>query len=221
MKHNILNIPIFHEPERAVNEYHTSSTQSLWSATWLHYLWWLSHNSELKQFFTQYCAQHGLVNAVNSKSVLLSMCSFSLTTLILILKITVDKASSSVWNQIFNHHFNAVWYYLNWKIQFNMQVMFLNCSFNDIVQKLIRLMTLNNLNALTKLFNKLLKKMTNSKWVVQLSYISKDLIKKLKKKYQFVWLASSNDSLLKKKKEVNVVLHHEKINCQNQILKKA
>ncbi len=222
MKHNILNIPIFHEPERAVSEYHTLSMQSLWSATWLHYLWWLSHNFKLKQFFTQYCAQHDLVNVVNSKSVLLSMCSFSLTTLILILKITVDKASSSVWNQIFNHHFNAVWYYLNWKIQFNMQVMFLNCSFIDIVQKLIRLMTLTvNLNVLTKLFNKLSKKITNSKWVVQLSHISKDLTKKLKKKYQFVWLASSNDSLLKKKKEVNAVLHYEKTNCQNQMLKKA
>jgi len=29
MKHNILNILIFHEPERAVSEYHTLSTQSL------------------------------------------------------------------------------------------------------------------------------------------------------------------------------------------------
>ena len=103
-----------------------------------------------------------------------------------------------------------------------MQVMFLNCSFIDIVQKLIRLMTLTvNLNVLTKLFNKLSKKITNSKWVVQLSHISKDLTKKLKKKYQFVWLASSNDSLLKKKKEVNAVLHYEKTNCQNQMLKKA
>ena len=45
-----------------------------------------------------------------------------------------------------------------------MQVMFLNCSFIDIVQKLIRLMTLTvNLNVLTKLFNKLSKKITNSK----------------------------------------------------------
>ncbi len=222
MKRNVLNIPVFCEPERAVGGYHTSPTQPLRSATWLRYLWWLGHTFRLKQSFTQYCAQRGLVNVVNSKLVLLPMRSSSLTTLILILKITVDKAPSSVQDQIFDHHFNVVWYYLDQKVRFNTQAAFLNHPSDDVVQKLARLMTLTvDLDAPTKLSDELSKKVANSKQVVQLSHTSKDLTKKLKKKYWFVRLAPPNDPLLKEKKEVNAALHRKKTNRRNRMLEKA
>ena len=81
------------------------------------------------------------------------------------------------------------------------------------MQKLTRLMTLTiYLNASVKLFNKLSKKLANSKCVVYLSYISKDLTKKLKKKYWLIWLAPLNNLLLKEKKEVNATLHQKKFN---------
>ncbi len=222
MKRNVLDIPVFREPGRAVGGYRTSPTQPLRSATWLRYLRRLGRTSGLEQSFTQYCARRGLVNAVNSKSVLLPMRSSPLTTPILILEITVDKAPSSVRDQIFDHHSNAVRYYLDREVRFNTQAAFLGRPSDDVVQKLARLMTLTvDLDAPTKLSDELSKKVANSKRVVQLGRTSKDLTKKLKKTYRFVRLAPPNDPLLKEKKEVDAALHREKTNRRNRMLEKA
>lgn len=57
------------------------------------------------------------------------------------------------------------------------------CS-DVVVQKLARLMTLTvDLNTPNKLSEELSKKLANNKRVVQLSYTSKVLTKKLKQKY--------------------------------------
>lgn len=104
--------------------------------------------------------------------------------LILTLEITVDKAPSSVRDQIFDHQSNAVRYYLDREVRFNTQAAFLGRPSHDVVQKLARLMTLTvNLDAPNKLSDELSKKLANSKQVLQLSRTSKDLTKKLKKKY--------------------------------------
>lgn len=71
MKRSALDIPVFREPGRAVNGFRTSSTKALRSSTWLRYLTQLGRNSGLEKSFTQYCARRGLVNAINSKSILL------------------------------------------------------------------------------------------------------------------------------------------------------
>jgi hypothetical protein len=75
-----------------------------------------------------------------------------------------------------------------------MQIIFLNYSFNKIVQKLIRLMILIvNFNILIKLFNKLLKKFVNSKWVIYFNNKSKKLIIKIKIKYKLIKYTSQEN----------------------------
>ncbi len=66
-----LDIPVFREPGRVMDGYRTSPTKPLHSSTRLRYLRQLGRNSGLENSFTQYCARRGLVNAVNSKSIVL------------------------------------------------------------------------------------------------------------------------------------------------------
>ena len=222
MKRNVLDTPIFREPGRAADGFRTSPTNPLRSGTWLRYLRRLGRNSGLEQSFTQYCARRGLVNAVNSKSILLPLWSSLLTMPMLILEIIIDKAPSSVRDQIFDHQSNAVRYYLDREVRFNTQAAFLGRPSDDVVQKLARLMTLTvDLDAPIKLSNELSKKLANSKRVVQLGCTSKDLTKKLKKKYRLVRLAPLNDPLLKEKKDVDAALHREKSNRRNRMIEKA
>lgn len=164
MKRNALDIPVFREPGRAGDGYRTSPTKPLRSSTWLRYLRRLGRNSGLENSFTQYCARRGLVNAVNSKSILLlypstfSRCADADTWR------STDKAPSSVRDQIFDHQSNTVRYYLDREVRFNTQAAFLGRPSDEIVQKLARLMTLTvDPNAPTKLSPELSKKLSNSK----------------------------------------------------------
>lgn len=222
MKRNALDIPVFREPGRAGDGYRTSPTKPLRSSTWLRYLRRLGRNSGLENSFTQYCARRGLVNAVNSKSILLlypstfSRCADADTWR------STDKAPSSVRDQIFDHQSNTVRYYLDREVRFNTQAAFLGRPSDEIVQKLARLMTLTvDPNAPTKLSPELSKKLSNSKRVVQLGRESKALTERLKKKYRFVRYAPPNDPWLKSKKQVDAALHREKTNRRNRMLEKA
>ena len=221
-KRKVLDTPVFREPGRAVDGYRTSTTEPLRSGTWLRYLRRLGRNSGLEQSFTQYCARRGLVNAINSKSVLLPWWSSASRASMLILGISVSKAPSSVRDQIFDHQSNAVRYYLDREVRFNTQAAFLGRPSDDVVQKLARLMTLTvDPNAPNKLSEELSKKLANSKRVVQLGRTSKALTVKLKKKYQVLRLAPPNDPWLKAKKQVDAALHREKTNRRNRMLEKA
>ena len=221
MKRAVLDTPVFREPGRAVDGHRTSPTKPLRSGTWLRYLRRLGRNSGLEQSFTQYCARRGLVNAVNSKLVLLPLRSSSRASM-LIHGILADQAPSSVRDQIFDHQSNAVRYYLDREVRFNTQAAFLGRPSDDVVQKLARLMTLTvDLNAPNKLSEELSKKLGNSKRVIQLSHESKALTKKLKHKYRFLRLAPPNDPWLQAKKQVDITLHREKTNRRNRMLEKA
>ena len=221
-KRKVLDTPVFREPGRAKDGYRTSPTQPLRSGTWLRYLRRLGRNSGLEQSFTQYCARRGLVNAVNSKSVLLPSSSSHLSIPMLICGMTADKAPSSVRDQIFDHQSNAVCYYLDREVRFDTQAAFLGRPSDDVVQKLARLMTLTvDPNAPDTLSGKLLEKLANSKRVIQLSRTSKDLTKELRKKYRLVGLAPPNDPLLEAKNQVDAALHREKTNRRNRMLVKA
>lgn len=70
-KRTVLDTPVFREPGRAEDWYRTSLTEPLRSGTWLRYLRRLGGNTGVEQSLTQFCARRGLVNAVNSKSLLL------------------------------------------------------------------------------------------------------------------------------------------------------
>ena len=71
IKRSALDVPVFRAPGGAVDGFRTSPTEPLRSSTWLRYLTQLGRKSGLEKSFTQYCARRGLVNAVNSKLILL------------------------------------------------------------------------------------------------------------------------------------------------------
>ena len=73
IKRSALDVPVFREPGRAADGYRTSPTRPLRSKTWLRYLKRLGLKSGLEKAFTEYCARRGLINAINSKSVLCSV----------------------------------------------------------------------------------------------------------------------------------------------------
>lgn len=217
-KREVLDTPVFREPGRAEDGYRTSPTEPLRSGTWLRYLRRLGRNSGLEQSFTQYCARRWLVNAVNSKFLLLPYFANAGVNY----GITADKAPSSVRDQIFDHQSNAVCYYLDREIRFNTQAAFLGRPSDEVVQKLARLITLTvDTNAPNTLSRELSKKLANNKRVVQLGRRSKDLTEKLREKYRLVRLAPLNDPLLEAKKQVDAALHREKTNRRKRMLEKA
>jgi len=109
--------------------------------------------------------------------------------------IDTDKTPSSVRDQIFDHQSNVVRYYLDRKIRFNTQIAFLDRSSDEIVQKLVRLMTLTvDSSASIELSDELSKKLANSKRVIHLSSKSKRLIVKIRVKYELVKHASRENS---------------------------
>ncbi len=225
IKVDALNQSIFREPERVANEYRTSKTKSLRSSTWLRYLKRLDLKSSLKHSFIQYVARRDLVNVVNSKS---SSSHLFLSSIFICRRqcwcqmIDTDKTSSFVRDQIFDHQSNVVRYYLDRKIRFNTQITFLDRSFDEIVQKLVRLMTLTvDSSASIELFDELSKKLANSKWVIHLSSKSKRLIVKIRVKYELMKHASRENSWVKKKKDVDAALHREKTNRRSRMIDKA
>lgn len=135
---------------------------------------------------------------------------------------TADKAPSSVRDQIFDHQWNAVCYYLDREVRFDTQADFLGRPSDDVVQKLARQMRLTvDPHAPDTLSRVLSEKLANSKRVVQLGRRTKDLTEKLRKRYHFVRLAPLNDPLLEVKKQVDAALHRKKTNRRNRILVKA
>ncbi len=72
-----------------------------------------------------------------------------------------------------------------------------------------------------KLFNELSKKLANSKQMIRLSSKSKRLIIKIRIKYELVKHASRENSWIKKKKDVDAVLHREKMNRRSRMIDKV
>ncbi|MCJ1367094.1 hypothetical protein MMC16_006226 [Acarospora aff. strigata] len=121
----------------------------------------------------------------------------------------LDKAPSSVRDQIFDDHFNAVRYYLDREVRFNTQAAFLGRPSDDVVQKLARPMMLAvNPNGPNKLSEELSKKLADSKRVVRFGRTGKALTENLKKKYGLVQLAPPNDPCLMANEQADVALHH-------------
>ena len=76
-------------------------------------------------------------------------------------------------------------------------------------------------NTLIKLFFELLKQVINNKWMIQLIRNNKKLIKKFKKKYDFIKHTFSNHSWIQVIKQINVILHWKKNNWKNRLFEKT
>ena len=175
----------------------------------------MGRNSGLEQSFTQYCARRGSLNAVNCESV-----TFPVSYLCLLKPVHAPKA---VTDQIYDHqNSNAMKIYLDEEIRFDTQTTFLDRPSDEIVRQLARSMTLTvDPNAPTTLSPELSKQLVNNKRVLQLQRRNNDLTQILKKKYKLVRLASRNDPLYQRKKQINASLQRAKSRLRNRMLEKA
>jgi hypothetical protein len=72
-KRRVLDLPVFRERLRGVAESGTSPTEPLRAQTWIRYLKRLGQKAGFQHSFTQYGLRRGLLNVVNSTSVLLTL----------------------------------------------------------------------------------------------------------------------------------------------------
>jgi hypothetical protein len=61
-----LDLPVFREPEKTANGYHTSEKKPMKALTWARYLKHVGLMAALKYALTQYVFRRSLINAINS-----------------------------------------------------------------------------------------------------------------------------------------------------------
>lgn len=153
-KCQVLNLSVFHELLCSADAVSMSSTASLSVSTWITYLKCLRQKADFKHAFTQYELWHDLLNVINSMSDLDSqfLFAFKLSVQCWSYTLSIDSASVFVQNQLFDHQQRAVSYYLNQKIQFDTEFCYLRKSFNEVIQKMVRLASLTaDMSASTEL----------------------------------------------------------------------
>ncbi|OJD10155.1 hypothetical protein AJ78_08716 [Emergomyces pasteurianus Ep9510] len=153
IKARMLDVPVFHQPERTGNEYRTLEKTLLKGSTWSGYLKHLHLMTGLKYSLTQYVWRRSLINAIN------------------------NKAPFFVRDQVVDHEFNTVQYYLDTIIRFDLEAAVIKLLFNKMVQKAAHGLFLNtNITVFMKLINELKRKITENSKIRELIKCSKELI---------------------------------------------
>jgi hypothetical protein len=141
-----LDLPIFREPERSDKGYQTSKNEPMKSRTWGRNIQRLGMKEGLEQNLTQKVLRRGLINAVNSMTFPLGVpCFYKVGWRFYgwwLTHLSIDKAPSSVRDQIADHESNAVKYYINEMVERDTAADFLDRPSNEAVQREARLMTL-------------------------------------------------------------------------------
>ena len=210
-KRDVLNFSVFREKLLSVKEFDTSSTDSLRASTWIEYLKRLEKKTNFQHFFIQYELRRDFLNVVNSMFASFLTHSFSITSIAALnanfMSIT-DKTFFFVWDQIFDHQQRTVDYYLNQEIRFDLKICYLNRSFNKMIQKMIRLVSLTvDANVSTKLFAEQKTKLTIHVNVIKFDQRNKILTKRIHRtEYKSVKNAQ-NTILFQKKKKAEIRLN--------------
>ncbi|KAL2359145.1 hypothetical protein RJZ56_008022 [Blastomyces dermatitidis] len=153
----MLDVPVFCQPERTGNGYRTSERTPLKASTWSGYLRHLGPVAGLKYRLTQYVWRRSLINVIN------------------------NRAPSSVRDQVTDHETNAVRYYLDTIIRFDLEAAAMELPSNDVVQKAAHGLFLNaDITAPTELTDELKRKITDNPKIRELAKQSKELTWKLR-----------------------------------------
>ncbi|OJD15952.1 hypothetical protein ACJ73_08926 [Blastomyces percursus] len=157
IKARMLDVPVFRQPERTGNGYRTSEKTPLKGSTWSGYLRHLRLVAGLKYSLTQYVWRRSLINAIN------------------------NKAPSFVRDQVADHESNAVRYYLDTVIRFDLEAAAMGLPSSEVVQKAAHGLFLNaDATAPTELTDELKRKITENPKIRELTDRSKELTRKLR-----------------------------------------
>ncbi|KAL2377056.1 hypothetical protein RJZ90_007043 [Blastomyces dermatitidis] len=189
IKAEMLDLLVFRQPERTGNGYRTSERTPLKGSTWSGYLKYLGLVAGLKYGLTQYVWRRSLINTIN------------------------NKAPSSVQNQVADHEFNAVQYYLDTVIRFDLEAAAMELSFNEVVQKAAHGLFLNaDATAPMELTDKLKRKITDNSKIRELTECSKELTEKLRvMRFHSMPAARGKTPLYEKKMKVISQLNCSKV----------
>ncbi|EAW15091.1 uncharacterized protein ACLA_057470 [Aspergillus clavatus NRRL 1] len=118
IKRDMLDLPIFREPERTDEGYRTSVLLALRARAWARYIKKIGRKTGQEENLTQKEVRRGAINAIN------------------------NRAPASVRDQVAEHESNAVKYYLNEKVDFDTAAAFHRRASNEVVQREMRTATL-------------------------------------------------------------------------------
>ncbi|QSS56097.1 hypothetical protein I7I53_04204 [Histoplasma capsulatum var. duboisii H88] len=196
IKAEMLDVPVFRQPERTGSGYRTSERTPLKGSTWSSYLKHLGLMAGLKYGLTQYVWRRSLINAIN------------------------NKAPSSVHDQVTDHESNAVQYYLDTVIQFNLEAAAMELPSNEVVQKAAHGLFLNaDATAPTELTDELKRKITNNPKIRELTKCSKELTRKLRAMgFRSVPAAQGKTPLYEKKMKAVSRLNRSKVYLHSKLI---
>ncbi|EDN05085.1 predicted protein [Histoplasma mississippiense (nom. inval.)] len=147
---------------------------------------------------TQYVWRCSLINAIN------------------------NKAPSSVQDQVADHESNAVQYYLDTVIHFNLEAAAMELPSNDVVQKAAHGLFLNaDATAPTELTDELKRKITENPKIIELTERSKELTQKLRAMgFRSVPAAQGKTPLYEEKMKVVSRLNRSKVYLHSKLIER-
>ncbi|EDN09494.1 predicted protein [Histoplasma mississippiense (nom. inval.)] len=198
IKAEMLDVPVFRQPERTGDGYRTSEKTPLKGSTWSGYLRHLRLVAGLKYSLTQYVWRRSLINAIN------------------------NKAPSSVRDQVADHESNAVRYYLDTVIRFDLEAAAMELPSNDVVQKAAHGLFLNaDATAPTELTDELKRKITENPKIIELTERSKELTRKLRAMgFRSVPAARGKTPLYEEKMKVVSRLNRSKVYLHSKLIER-
>ncbi|EDN05446.1 predicted protein [Histoplasma mississippiense (nom. inval.)] len=198
IKAEMLDVPVFRQPERTGDGYRTSEKTPLKGSTWSGYLRHLRLVAGLKYSLIQYVWRRSLINAIN------------------------NKAPSSVRDQVADHESNAVQYYLDTVIRFDLEAAAMELPFNDVVQKAAHGLFLNaDATAPTELTDELKRKITENPKIIELTERSKELTRKLRAMgFRSVPAARGKTPLYEEKMKVVSRLNRSKVYLHSKLIER-
>ncbi|KAG5296486.1 hypothetical protein I7I50_09670 [Histoplasma capsulatum G186AR] len=198
IKAEMLDVPVFRQPERTGSGYRTSERTPLKGSTWSGYLKHLGLMAGLKYGLTQYVWRRSLINTIN------------------------NKAPSSVRDQVADHESNAVRYYLDTVIRFDLEAAAMELPSNEVVQKAAHGLFLNaDATAPTELTDELKRKITENPKIRELTERSKELTRKLRAMgFRSVPAAQGKTLLYEEKMKVVSRLNRNKVYLHSKLIER-
>ncbi len=140
----------------------------------------------------------------------------------LISRTWTEKTLVSVQDQLFDHKLDMTEYYLDQDVQVDIKVCFLRRFFNEMMQKMTRLVSLTaDFNASTELSKKQKAEFRNHSKIIRLSNRNKTLTAQLKLQSYKLISTAKETSLYNQKMRAQARLNSFKVELQHSMIKKS
>ena len=178
---------------------------------------WASRQSrsEVSQTWSSECCEQYIFSFV-------SELEFFFYQEMLTLRTWTEKTFISVQDQLFDHKLDVIEYYLDQDVQVDTKVCFLKRFFNEMMQKMIRLVSLTaDLNASTELLKKQKAEFRNHSKIICLSNRNKTFTAQLKLQSYKLISTTKETSLYNQKMRAQARLNSFKVELRHSMIEKS